>query len=157
GRDPRGDLRADAAAAVAAAAERRPAEEVVDLARSDVLLELREARRRVAAIEAADRHDRKAGRELVAGGVVRPDGRGDPGVPGAARPQTGDQLGAGPGGVEQPAHATGTSATREAAARERATGRERAALECAALECAAAREAGAPAAEAATGAGHRGA
>ena len=63
-----------------AAAEPTAAEEVVDLAVAPPLLELGERRRGVAAVEAADRHDRLARRELVARGVVGADRGRDPAV-----------------------------------------------------------------------------
>ena len=60
--DPRRDRRRRArraAAAEATAAEAAAADELVDLPVGHVLLELRERRRRVGAVEAADRHDRR--------------------------------------------------------------------------------------------------
>ena len=61
----------------------------MDFTGTDVLLELRERGRRVGAVEAADRHDRLAGRELVTRGVVRADRRGRPAEPGALLEQRG--------------------------------------------------------------------
>ena len=55
-------------------------DEPVDLARGHVVLELGERRGGVAAVEAADRHDGLAGRELVAGCVVGADRRDHPRV-----------------------------------------------------------------------------
>ena len=55
-------------------------DEVVDLAVGDVLLELRQRRARVAAVEAADRHHRLPARQLVARGGVGADRRRRPGV-----------------------------------------------------------------------------
>ena len=53
---------------------------VVDLTLGDVGLELLEGRRRVASVEATDRHDRTPGGQLVARSALRTRGRRDPGV-----------------------------------------------------------------------------
>src|SRR5690349_10654195 len=78
---PRGDLRAVVAATRAVpAAEAAAADEVVDLSVGHVLLELGERRGGIAAVEAADRHHRVTGGELIARGVLRAHRRGHPGV-----------------------------------------------------------------------------
>ena len=71
------------------------ADEVVDLLRGDECLELLERRGRVGAVEPADGHHGRLGRELVAGGVVGADGGGDPGVGAGVLLQQGGELGAG--------------------------------------------------------------
>src|SRR5262249_41612633 len=80
----------------------------------DVRLELRQRRRRVGAVEAADGHDRVAGRELNPGRAVGAHGRGDPVVGRGVLLQQRDQVGARVPGVEQPAEPA-RSATAEAA------------------------------------------
>jgi hypothetical protein len=60
-------------------------------------------RRGAAAVEAADRHHRVSGGQLVAGRVVGPDGGGDPGVVAGVVLEQGHHLGAGAAAVEQAA------------------------------------------------------
>ncbi len=79
----------------------------MDVAVGDVRLELRQRRARVAAVEAADRHHRQLGGQLVAGGRVGADGRGDPGVRRRVPGQQGGEGRAGGAAVEQ---ATGVAA-----------------------------------------------
>src|SRR6266511_712130 len=113
--DPRGDLlrgRAPASRAAHAAGD-----EVVDPVLAHVLPELGQRRRRVAAVEAADREHRRPGRQLVPGGVVRADGRGHPPVPAAVGGEQRDQLGTRRGRGEQAAHAAGPTGHRAATGR----------------------------------------
>ena len=71
------------------------ADEPVDLLRRDEVLELRERRGRVGAVEPADGHHRLPGRELVARGGVGADGGRDPGVGAGVLLQQRGELGAG--------------------------------------------------------------
>src|SRR4029453_7723730 len=107
---------------------------------------------RVAAVEAADRHDRQSGGELVAGRALRADRRRDPGVAAAVGLQQRLHLGADGGGVEQAAHAATPAAGGEAplgAALRRSTGPGSALRRS--TGCAAAAEAGESARRAAAG------
>ena len=106
------DLRAAPSPEAAAAA----GEEVVDLPGGDQLLELRERRRRVAPVEAADRQDRLAARDLHAGRAVGADRRRGPAVAARVLEQR-DQLLRGRGGVEQPSQAAAPARPSESSAR----------------------------------------
>src|SRR4029453_18778224 len=93
---PGADLPGGVAAAHGPAhAHAAPAEEVVDPALGHVLLELGQGGAGVAAVEAADGHDRVAGGQLDAGGRVGPDGGRDPGVAVGVLLEQGDQPGVG--------------------------------------------------------------
>src|ERR1700733_12160299 len=79
---PRGDLRGIARAAAEAVGVR--ADEVVDVVVGDVPLELGERRRRVGAVEPADRHDRLSAGQLQRCRAVRADRGRRPPVAGRA-------------------------------------------------------------------------
>ena len=76
---PTGDRGGGLAAAALCPVGSRSTDEPVDLLRRDELLELRERRGGVGAVEPADRHHRLPGRELVARGGVGADRRRGPG------------------------------------------------------------------------------
>ncbi len=104
-----GDLAGGVAAAVGP--EPTTTEEVVDVPGRHVGLELREGRRRVAAVEATDRHDRLLRGQLVARGVVGADGRCDPAIRRRIVLQERDELSARRTALEQPTCAAAPGTT----------------------------------------------
>src|SRR2546421_110556 len=74
----------------------------MDLPVTDVLLELRQRRRRVSPVEAADRHHRVAGRELITRRTVGPGRRCDPCVATRVRLEQANEVRRWPAAVEEP-------------------------------------------------------